>query len=46
MWTDESVFYQIYPLGAFGCPFENDFKSEVELFAYTRMDTAFKKIRC
>ncbi|MBP3853182.1 MAG: cyclomaltodextrinase [Erysipelotrichaceae bacterium] len=24
MWTDQSVFYQIYPLGAFGAPFEND----------------------
>lgn len=24
MWTNQSVFYQIYPLGAFGCPFEND----------------------
>ena len=24
MWTDESVFYQIYPLGALDAPFEND----------------------
>lgn len=24
MWTNKSVFYQIYPLGAFDCPFEND----------------------
>ncbi|WP_304973458.1 alpha-amylase family glycosyl hydrolase, partial [Faecalibaculum rodentium] len=24
MWYDESVIYQIYPLGAFGAPFEND----------------------
>lgn len=24
MWADTSIFYQIYPLGAFGCPFEND----------------------
>lgn len=24
MWSDNSVFYQIYPLGALGCPFEND----------------------
>ena len=24
MWTNESVFYQIYPLGAFGAPFKND----------------------
>lgn len=24
MWFDESVFYQIYPLGALGAPFEND----------------------
>lgn len=28
MWADSSVLYQIYPLGAFGCPFENDFKKE------------------
>lgn len=28
MWSNHSVFYQIYPLGAFGCPFENDFKVE------------------
>ena len=28
MWTDRSVFYQIYPLGAFGCPFENDFQAK------------------
>ena len=24
MWTDNGVLYQIYTLGAFGCPFEND----------------------
>lgn len=24
MWSDESVFYQIYPLGFCGAPFEND----------------------
>ena len=24
MWTDNSVFYQIYPLGFCGAPFEND----------------------
>lgn len=24
MWSDESVFYQIYPLGLCGAPFEND----------------------
>ena len=24
MWADESVFYQIYPLGFCGAPFEND----------------------
>lgn len=28
MWTNKSVFYQIYPMGAFNCPFENDFKQE------------------
>ena len=25
MWFDESVFYQIYPLGYCGCEQENDF---------------------
>ena len=24
MWANESVFYQIYPLGFCGAPFEND----------------------
>ena len=24
MWAYESVFYQIYPLGFYGAPFEND----------------------
>lgn len=24
MWASESVFYQIYPFGACGAPFEND----------------------
>ena len=24
MWYEESVFYQIYPLGFCGAPFEND----------------------
>ena len=24
MWADETVFYQIYPLGFCGAPFEND----------------------
>ena len=24
MWAEESVFYQIYPLGFCGAPFEND----------------------
>lgn len=28
MWTDASVFYQIYPLGAFKAPFTNDGKLE------------------
>ena len=26
MWANESVFYQIYPLGFCGAPFENDGK--------------------
>ncbi len=28
MWAEESVFYQIYPLGFCGAPFENDAKEE------------------
>ena len=28
MWAYESVFYQIYPLGFCGAPFENDGVSE------------------
>ena len=28
MWAYESVFYQIYPLGFCGAPFENDGKLE------------------
>lgn len=28
MWADESVFYQIYPLGMCGAPYENDGISE------------------
>ena len=28
MWYEESVFYQIYPLGFCGAPFENDGKPE------------------
>lgn len=28
MWADESVFYQIYPLGFCGAPFENDGRLE------------------
>lgn len=28
MWANESVFYQIYPLGFCGAPFENDGKPE------------------
>lgn len=31
MWTDSSVFYQIYPLGAVGAPFENDHQKEHRL---------------
>ena len=31
MWSDTSVIYQIYPLGAFGAPFVNDGKKEHRL---------------
>lgn len=44
MWTDESVFYQIYPLGAFGCPFENDFKSESRILRIQEWIPHLKKL--
>ena len=28
MWFEEAVFYQIYPLGFCGAPYENDGKPE------------------
>ena len=36
MWTDNSVLYQIYTLGAFGCPFEND--NVLEIDSYSKCD--------
>ena len=33
MWAEESVFYQIYPLGFCGAPFANDFGSEEQAAA-------------
>ena len=47
MWTDKAVLYQIYPLGAFGCPFENDghlehrmenFNKWIDQFEYLKID--------
>ena len=31
MWAYESVFYQIYPLGFCGAPFENDGEEKVRI---------------
>ena len=35
MWACESVFYQIYPLGFCGAPFENDGKLEHRILKVT-----------
>ena len=40
MWAYESVFYQIYPLGFCGAPFENDGKEESRILkavSYTHL---------
>lgn len=44
MWTDESVFYQIYPLGAAGAPFENDGKLEHRLGRFEEWIPDLKKL--
>ena len=36
MWAYESVFYQIYPLGFCGAPFENDGVLEHYIFGFVR----------
>ena len=40
-WGYEAVFYQIYPLGMFGAPFEND---GVQAVSYTHLTLPTKRI--
>jgi glycosidase len=44
MWTDSSVFYQIYPLGAFGAPFENDGKTESRILGLQEYVPSLKEL--
>ena len=43
MWAYESVFYQIYPLGFCGAPFENDGMLEHRILKVNRLDPAYSK---
>ena len=43
-WVKESVFYHIYPLGAFGCPREN--QGEKTAFAFIIERSLFKSKFC
>lgn len=45
MWANESVFYQIYPFGACGAPFENDHVLEHRIHKFKGFHSAFKKIK-
>ena len=44
MWTNQSVIYQIYPLGAFGAPFENDGKLQHRLLKMKKWIPQLKKL--
>ncbi|WP_289182744.1 alpha-amylase family glycosyl hydrolase [uncultured Dubosiella sp.] len=44
MWYESSVFYQIYPLGACGAPFENDHKKTHRLTRLTSWIPGLKKL--
>ena len=46
MWADESVFYQIYPMGFCGAPFENDGKLEHRIKKVTEWIPHIKKLGC
>ena len=43
MWAYESVFYQIYPLGFCGAPFENDGCGSQQNPESDRLDPAHQK---
>jgi len=44
MWAYESVFYQIYPLGLCGAPFENDGVLTHRILKIQRLDSSYGKI--
>ncbi len=46
MWAYESVFYQIYPLGMCGAPFENDGKLEHRIKKVESFIPHIKKLGC
>lgn len=46
MWAYESVFYQIYPLGFCGAPFENDGKLEHRILKIEEWIPHIKKLGC
>ena len=46
MWAYESVFYQIYPLGFCGAPFENDGKPEKRILKVNDWIPHIKKLGC
>ena len=46
MWAYESVFYQIYPLGFCGAPYENDGKSESRILKVIDWIPHIEKLGC
>ena len=46
MWAEESVFYQIYPLGFCGAPFENDGVLEHRILKVIDWIPHIKKLGC
>ena len=46
MWAYESVFYQIYPLGFCGAPFENDGKLEHRILKVEEWIPHIKRLGC
>ncbi len=46
MWADEAVFYQIYPLGLCGAPFENDGVQEHRILKILDFIDHIEKLGC
>lgn len=46
MWANESVFYQIYPLGFCGAPFENDGVLEHRILKVLEWVEHIEKLGC